>query len=193
MSLLSMDADHAIAALVEVALPRFSGEDGRALYIRLDCRQSNYSCYVEVGTGKKKPCSREDGPSEEIRKQVEAWPVESSLQLHMLFFRPNNYTQVYTAVTDSWDMPGIEDWTLRSDHDSCWNSDGMTDMNRVAQKLHEAVCCEGDTYKDTSDFCWIHTKRVTLKTERTREMSGPNRRRVMSVERGWPDGTEEHV
>jgi len=191
MSLLKMNAEEAIATLVETALERGSGKDGRGLHIRLDCRMSNYNCYREVGTGKLVECDSGDGPSEEVREQVDEWPIEASLNLHMLFFRPTNYTQVYSCITDSWDIPDPDEWVLQSDHDSCWRTDGMHDMPIVAMKLHKAVAREGiDNFRDLSEHCWPHPTRVTIEVKKGPEQFGPKRWEVVKVERGWPDGTE---
>lgn len=191
MSLLKMNADEAIATLVETALDRLSGKDGRGLHIRLDCRMSNYNCYREVGTGKLVECDGGNGPSEDIREKVDEWPIEASLDLHFLFLRRYGSTQVYSCINDSWDIPEPDEWVLQSDHDSCWRTDGMSEMSQVALKLKEAVAREGiDGFQDLSEFCWPHVERVTIEVKRGPESFGPKRWEVVKVERGWPDGTE---
>lgn len=202
MSIVKMNADDAIATLVEAALPRFSGQDGRGLHIRLDLRISNYNCYRERGNDELKECSREHGPDySSVQKSSDQdddqdpfqWPAEECLQLHLLFLRPHNYTQVYAAVSDSWFIPKANEWELQSYHDSCWRSDGFRKMNEVVHNLMDKVARKDvDTYKDLEQTCWPNVHRVTIKTERGPENYGKGRMRVVEVTSGWPDGTEEN-
>lgn len=191
---MNLDVRNAISTLVETVLTPSSGKDGRGLYIHLDCRTSNYKCYREVGTGKLIGCDPWNGPSDKILKQVDAWPIDACAQIHLLFLRYCGSTQVYSIVSDSWEMPATEKWVLQSDHGSCWRTDGMSDVNQITFKLQKQVLRpELDNSTELDQHCFMHTQRVTIKTERGPDQFGPGRRKVVEVTPGWPDGTEAFV
>lgn len=59
---------------------------------------------------------------------------EPTKVLKLLFIRPNNYTKVFSQVLS---VRGevLSPWTFRSDHDSCWSSDGLVDIFSIYMSL----------------------------------------------------------
>jgi hypothetical protein len=92
-----MDAESTIAAIVELALPRFSPEN-RVLAMVLDVRVRKHS----------------DGA------KTLYWNVQ------LMFHRPSNYTKVMWLVMKEFKPTDtIHKWSVESNHDSCWRTDGL--------------------------------------------------------------------
>lgn len=126
--MMNMQVADAVQTIVECCLPRFSGKDV-GLYVPIDAQLSHY------------------GETHETRYTVD---------IHLLFHRPSNYTKVFWHVVYDGFVPDYkipeDGWVMESDHDSCWTSDGLsTPINKVwqtlkgklqdipANKLHEYV------------------------------------------------------
>lgn len=105
-----LKVDHAVSAVVEAMLPRFSGN--RGVLVTLDLRVSDYS---------------EDDDNFECETA------------HLLFVRPNNYTKVMCALGTQLYEVKPEDWKMTSDHDSGWTSDGFRMLDKVYWDLREKV------------------------------------------------------
>lgn len=96
--LVPMCATSAITAIVEGMLPRFS-PDTRVLTMSLDVRIKKHG----------------DDDSKEVYRNV-----------HLMFHRPSNYTKAMWKVLDELDScTSIKEWEVKSDHDSCWRTDGL--------------------------------------------------------------------
>lgn len=185
MSLVDIQADHALASIVSAALEPGSGKDGRALLIRLDLRYYNYNLHMDEG-GKLTPRAEDE-------EDIEDYARTSTL-LYFLVYRPTNYTQVYVASNlVHFQPPKPEEYALQSDHDSCWRSDGFREINVIANGLRDQV-----TLKDSPEYevktsetrhsAFLHTEKVTVETERVPGVNfGPGRKRVVSIKRGWPE------
>jgi hypothetical protein len=97
-----MDAESTIAALVELALPRFSPEN-RVLVMSLEIDISKHSDKLSKN------------PDQSRYRNV-----------HLMFHRPNNYTKVMWSVTEVLESSdSIHKWEVKSNHDSCWKTDGL--------------------------------------------------------------------
>lgn len=97
--MIKMSVETVIVAFVEAMLPRFS-DDKQLLKISLDME-----------------ASAPENPDKHIRRYA-----------HLLFHRPSNYTKVLWNVTDD-PRKGYDDfetWDVKSDHDSCWRTDGLS-------------------------------------------------------------------
>ena len=114
MSILNIDAEITIAEIVEAMLPRFS-DSKLGLLISLDIN------FFDHGYGK-------DGNTIE-RKELDVRRFPS-----FLFVRPSNYTQVYFYEPSAYSSviwgPNVI-WKQRSNHDSCWRSDGLQDLTKI--------------------------------------------------------------
>lgn len=96
--IIKMNLEHAIEALVEVMLPRFSDDKTvLAMSIRIGATEPN-------------------NYSNEVTRLV-----------HLLFHRPGNYTKVLWKVANSWDgnYKDFSIWEVKCDHDSEWRTDGL--------------------------------------------------------------------
>lgn len=59
--------------------------------------------------------------------------------VHLLFYRPQNYTLVLQSLDrGSMIMPNME-WKRTSYHDSCWRSDGLSELNQIARSVEKEV------------------------------------------------------
>jgi hypothetical protein len=144
MSVCTLSAIQTLREIVQAILPRgASTPEGepwragevpvRALYISLDLQV--YSHF-------------DDG--DEIR--------ESAI-VHLVFARPSNYTKVWSVVNSSGFLPEPEAFTMTSDHDSCWATDGLQDVNQTYLDLLGKVRSQTDTRPDAGspkDFNGIH-------------------------------------
>ena len=121
MSILNIDLDTTVAHIVEAMLPRFSDSE-LGLLFSFDLGMFDY------GYG-------EDGNTKERKElHVRRFP-------HMLFVRPSNYTKVYWFESEGMGIrsPLYEKglpWQRTSDHDSCWRSDGFTNLPDVYFQMH---------------------------------------------------------
>ena len=118
MSIVDINADISIAHIVEAMLPRFSDRN-LGLYINLQIELSDFGYGADGNTREREPMSARS-------------------EIHMLFVRPSNYTQVYALVerwNDRKEMKYVlngnnkYEWTRTSNHDSCWRSDGFRPLN----------------------------------------------------------------
>jgi hypothetical protein len=115
----------AITAIVEMALPRGSG-DNQLLWVPVTFQLMGW----KESQGKKGVHSER------------SYDVRTSI--HLLFHRPHNYTKVF-FFEDTQDVqfyPHLIDnkkieWQLQSDHDSCWSSDGLRCLDKVYQRLKD--------------------------------------------------------
>lgn len=130
---MEMKVSYAIQALVEAMLPRFSDEH-LGLKINVEARLSYFE-QIPDGGG----------------METKHWA-----DIHLLFHRPTNYTKVFWCVAlDSvvhyFDLlPDM--WDLKSDHDSCWSSDGLdSPLNKVWWTLRERFSPD-IPYHDLSPF-----------------------------------------
>ena len=124
---MNIKLEYAITQMVELLLPRFSPED-KVFHV---CVVAKFSLYGD----------------DEDRL--------STKQIHFLFQRPSNYTKVFILVNDN-KYTRLEEipsngWTLKSDHDSCWRSDG------VGSPLFKAWCelrnqFQEEDWKKISEF-----------------------------------------
>lgn len=152
MSVCNLSADSTIASIVEAMLPRggsrpmgldvpwMRGPEGweagvsptKALYIAVKVGLSHYT---------------DEGDEDHERATI-----------HLIFCRPTNYTKVFSCVNDSWSIPKADDFTMRSDHDSCWRSDGMRDISATYLKcLHNIRERIGRDAQQPSEFNTIHS------------------------------------
>jgi len=57
-----------------------------------------------------------------------------AMNVAYLFVRPSNYTKVFTKVGEFPDkFLGEHEWFMTCDHDSCWRSDGLSNLFDVEQ------------------------------------------------------------
>lgn len=91
-----MDIDHAVAILVKAMLPRFSGNK-KVLAMKLHIRAAKPSDY---------------------RKEV-------ARHVHILFHRPNNYTNVLWNADSRNRYKDLSVWEVKCSHDSEWRTDGL--------------------------------------------------------------------
>ena len=110
MSCEYMNAESTVCNIVESMLPT-STYERLGLQIKLDINAYDYG--------------DEDTELYDIRS---AWR-----EIKFVFVRPSNYTQVYVTVRDNRDQK--DSWTLQSDHDSCWRSDGLRSIFKCVQEV----------------------------------------------------------
>ena len=127
MSFVDINADMSLAHVVEAMLPRFSDRN-LGLYINLQIELKDFGYGADGNTREREP-------------------LHARSEIHMLFVRPSNYTQVYVLVEHRNDGPIMHvlnggkqyEWTMTSNHDSCWPSDGFRPLTdeyfRLASKF----------------------------------------------------------
>lgn len=120
---MQIEIKNVLTSVVESFLPKFSNEK-LGLLIILDC---SYDKYCEDGKG----------------------DISKRFPLYYLIQRPSNYTKVFFLDTPNHDefrsppsyldVIGKKDlpWLLKSDHDSCWRSDGFNDLFSVEYDIME--------------------------------------------------------
>lgn len=121
-----------IKNIVEFALPCFSKDKG--LLISFKIRYSYYD-------------NKDDEKDRDVRKFV-----------YMIFHRPNNYTRVFSVVSDNpiWQNDLIKQkWHLESDHDSCWSSDGFNFIKILKDKIIGEFKNNGIEYRNINELVWI--------------------------------------
>ena len=175
MTITSIRADNALSRLVDAVIPRGSGRDGTGLWIRLDYRARNSEFVLWEGEIMRRAVGEHlaqeacaampDGLDEEEYPWYE--DITASADVHLLAFRPTNYTQVYGLVDDKWSLPPADaDWLLYIDHDSCWRTDGFRLLDEVRNHLRLEIYPEGTQPTDIRYDCSIaRVERVTMATE----------------------------
>lgn len=104
-----MDTEGTIATIVEAMLPRFSSP------------VLGLNMILEI-------IANDPNADKDARRY-----------LHLLFIRPSNYTKVFTRVIGDRGNHCIGreiEFKLMSDHDSCWRSDGLSQMFQLLRE-----CC----------------------------------------------------
>ena len=120
MSVVKLDANFAIASIVESMLPRFS-DSKLGLLIGIDMSISDYGYDV---SGNKK-----------VRPEKNIRPL-----MYFLFVRPSNYTKVFFWEPKK-NAKGLDctpfysslanEWFLEGDHDSCWRDAFDSKMTKI--------------------------------------------------------------
>ena len=107
--MLKMRIENVVAAFVEAMLPRFSDQN-KVLTMSLGLSVRRKGVYDKHGV---------------------------SRTVHLMFHRPHNYTKALWNVSEDWDSyRHYLMWHLKSDHDSCWISDGFASpFYKLAQEL----------------------------------------------------------
>jgi hypothetical protein len=106
MSVVTLDAEISIVRIVETMLPRFSDRK-LGLYFDIQLDLSDYGYGIDGDT-------------------LERESLSARSEVHILFVRPSNYTQVYVLRERRDDSKLLHplseryEWTQTSDHDSCW-------------------------------------------------------------------------
>lgn len=182
-------ADNVLVKISESMLPKGSGQDGTGLWIRLDCRGYNYN-FVKW-KGKLVPreeaeheanlaASRLLGSSDEDKYP---WPedLRSSTDVHILVFRPTNYTQIYSLVNRSWALPYSDaPWALQADHDSVWKTSGFKFLDEVVLQLKSNLGLPEGTGGFEYDITIANVDYVTMRTERVSGCDTPQSRRKIT-------------
>lgn len=116
---MKIEIEQMMTSVVESMFPKLSDEK-LGMLITVDCSYSKYS-------------------------SNEKNDIDIRFPLYYLFQRPSNYTKVFFLETDDnfRSPPGPYDiikekelhWVLRSDHDSCWRSDGVRDLFRIENEV----------------------------------------------------------
>lgn len=132
----SLDAESTITEIIQAMLPSGSGE-GNAVYIHIDMRGR----YYPPGDDKA------DWPGE----------MDECRDVHLIFERPNHYVKVWAAVTTTMTRPKANAFTLRSNHDSCWRSDGLRDIYPTDLDIHQALVARG---ADSAKITCTNTIRI---------------------------------
>lgn len=134
-----LNAEFTIATIVEAMIRCGSTE---ALYIHFDMRGNYY------------PPDRDT--NEDWRE------LAAHRDIHLIFARPTGYTKVWAVTNTSMMPPKPEEYTLRSDHDSCWRNDGLRDINTAYVALRKELAAQGAVWAEISDFNNINIKKVTV-------------------------------
>lgn len=124
--------DFTVKNIVEFALPCFSKDKG--LLISFKIRYSYYD-------------NKDDEKDRDVRKFV-----------YMIFHRPNNYTRVFSVVSDYpiWQNDlAQQKWYVESDHDSCWSSDGFRFISILKDKIIGEFKNNGIEYRNINELVWI--------------------------------------
>ena len=153
MSVCNLAAESTVAAIVDALLPRGGsllpdqkwageGDPTRALYIKVRLSLSIYA-------------NEEDEDD-----------IMEGATIHLLFERPTNYTKVWSCVKFRGDghMVTLEDWVMKSDHDSGWRTDGMRDIPQtyldLLGKVREQAGAERmarlSEYNTIDSIKWAH-------------------------------------
>jgi len=191
MTVTNIRADNALNRLVDAALPAGSGRDGTGLWIRLDYRARNEDLVVwndEVVprvSGEREAQAACEAMPEGLDEEDYPWfeDLAATADVHLLVFRPTNYTQIYGLVNDSWALPPADaEWLLYIDHDSCWRTDGWRLLDKVRDDLRDAVTPEWAKPSHVWFECSIaRVEKVLMETEsRQTNPYDPKRRRVVT-------------
>lgn len=140
-----LNAEFTIAEIVEAILPRGSAENV-GLYIHVDMRGNYY------------PPDRETN---------ENWrELDAHRDVHLIFARPTAYTKVWSVTNSRMGLPKPEEFALRSDHDSCWRTDGLRDIHAAYMAIRKELAGQGAVWADIFDFNNVHIQRVEVVYER---------------------------
>ena len=141
MSIANLSAGFTVASIVDALLPQ--GTKDKGLYISLDLRQN---IYTEDDNG--------HGESRDV---------------HLVFLRPHGSTRVFSCVDNSWQMPDPADFRQTSNHDSCWRSSGLEDIDQASldmlKKLREAMRDEPFTPTEFSVIRSLHYIKAETKVD----------------------------
>lgn len=191
MAMAMLKADNALVKVSEAMLPRGSGQDGTGLWIRLDCRGFNYNFVkwkgklVPRGEAEHEANLAADQMPKALNEGDYPWPedLRSSTDVHILVFRPTNYTQVYSLVNRSWALPYTDaPWALQADHDSVWKTSGFNFLDEVVLQLKSNLGLPEGTDGFGYDITISNVDYVTMKTERMSQPATPQlRRRVTEL------------
>lgn len=187
MSLVTIDAGKAVAAMAEAALAPNSPFD---LYVRVEVRlYSNTHCLWQG-----KVCEREGAEAEanKIDSEWEGAPDEApwpddfvlSESVHFLIRRPRANRQVFACRNDSWSIPKPDEFVFFSEHDSCWREPIGECFDRTLYSLREKAESLGVPREGLNPpvTLWIETKRVESDIMRHHEVDyGPGRYSVAGI------------
>jgi len=196
MSMLQIDADRVISQLVEAMLPAGSLH---GLYIQLDARGSNHD--LVDWRGKIVLRTEAEAEATEVNRLTGnlgdegdedegVWPDEcrASRAVHLIVWRPDNYTHVYATVDTSSIRPPADQFELLSCHDSCWREAFNEPLNRAYRAIKDECCPVG--LPNTEWATWTGISRldkVMVKVQRQRDVAyGPGRYVVASIENCVP-------
>ena len=150
MSVCNIAADSSLATVVEAMLPR--GTSVYAPYVRgvpLDRSRGLYVC-LDL-----RVACHQDGAIEADSKKEEA---RRSIVVHLVFDRRSNYTKVWSVINDSWMKPEPGAFTMKSDHDSCWRTEGFRDVtDAYFTILHDLRANLPPSFRDIHEFSTIHS------------------------------------
>lgn len=77
---------------------------------------------------------------EDKQEELDMVELGESCIVHLMFERPDNYTKVFEAIDGNWTPPtDASEWTLKSNHDTCWRSDGVRGLAAVSHDLRNAI------------------------------------------------------
>ena len=136
----TLNTESVVTTLVEVLLPRGGSVIGYGdhPFLRYDPSKPSKALYVSLHFR----LDTYNGDSDHERRVV-----------HLIFERPTNYTKVWSAV-GGYGIPQPEEFTMRSDHDSCWRSDGLRDISvaylDMLRKLRER-----NPGEQISEYCTV--------------------------------------
>lgn len=128
MSVCNIAADSSLATVVEAMLPR--GTSVYAPYVRGVPLDRSRGLYVCLDL--RVACHQDD--------------------------RRSNYTKVWSVINDSWMKPEPGAFTMKSDHDSCWRTDGFRDVtDAYFTILHDLRANLPPSFRDIHEFSTIHS------------------------------------
>jgi len=196
MSMLQIDADQVLVHLVEAMLPVGSPH---GLYIQIDVRGHNsdlveWNGKIALRTEAEAEATALNMASgnlgDEGDEDAGVWPDEckASRSVHLIVWRPDNYTHVYATVDTNWGRPPADQFELLSCHDSCWREAFNEPLDRAYRAIKDE-CCP----KDLPNTEWAtHTRiaridKVMVAVQRQRDVAyGPGRYVVASIENFVP-------
>lgn len=130
MCTLSMDIGNVVSSIAEAMLPRFS-DDKTVLVMSFDLA---------------------------VRKKGDYKGPGIAIKAHLMFHRPHNYTKALWNISTEWDnYRSHRIWKIKSDHDSCWRSDGVSTPffelgQRMMRELDPKLGCQEVEFSTHFDF-----------------------------------------
>jgi hypothetical protein len=126
---IELDFDFTIRSIVEFSLHRNTGNSGLLIPIKM-----SYDYY-----------GKDDNEESEVY-HITKW-------VYLLFHRPNNYTRVFSFVSDKPLIIGCNiskevKWHLECDHDSCWSSDGFRFIKQLKDKIIDDFLSKEINYRE---------------------------------------------